>query len=195
MRTGPQRAGSRARKCARRAFSSPHTFACVALHRFFLFFIPGIILPFSILFGKKKPPGCDTRALAARRGRGGTMYGSVLCAMLMRSSAVAPGCATRSCIAKPPLRWCSWPVAPMRKRQCTGTLSRAHAGRESRPHTLSTTNAQGLQRTAAHFPAFLTPRSAWLLLLCRCSRTCVRCISSHKPSRATACLRYHGFAL
>ena len=195
MRTGPQRAGSRARKCARRAFSSPHTFACVALHRFFFVFLWAISIAPPILFGKKKPPGCDTRALAARRGRGGTLYGSVLCAMLMRSSAVAPGCATRGCIAKPPLRWCSSPVAPMRKRQCTGTLSRAHAGRESRPHTLSTTNAQGLQRTAAHFPAFLTPRFAWLLPLCRCSRTCVRCISSHKASRATACLRYHGFAL
>ena len=192
MRTGPQRAGSRARKCARRAFSSPHTFCLCGSSSFFWFlWAISIALPFYL----GKPPGCDTRALAARRGRGGTMYGSVLCAMLMRSSAVAPGCATRGCIAKPPLRWCSSPVAPMRKRQCTGTLSRAHAGRESRPHTLSTTNAQGLQRTAAHFPAFLTSRFAWLLPLCRCSRTCVRCISSHKASRATACLRYHGFAL
>ena len=192
MRTGPQRAGSRARKCARRAFSSPHTFACVALHRFFCFFVGDLDRSSHSIWEEEASRVRHTRTCCSQGAGGHDVRECFVChadaQQRSRARVRSPGC-----IAKPPLRWSSWPVAPMRKRQCTGRLSRAHAGRESRPHTLSTTHAQVLQRSAAHSPALLTPRSAWLL--CRCSRTCVRCISLHKVSRATVCLRYQGFAL
>ena len=69
---------------------------------------PGFLWP----LGQNKALRVRHTRTCCSRGGVGTMYWSVLCAMLMRSSAVAPGCATRGCIAKPPLRWCSWPVAP-----------------------------------------------------------------------------------